>query len=343
MRFTWPRRALEIAGTAGLSAFLGIAAIGCNDPDPEVVDTPPPEQSGPPITSVAAAAQSSDFWAPLDASPSPEGDAIYFTASTPDGPAVLKVVPDKGPAEVISSGERLEAPFAVIPSFDGTTLYVADSGAENDDDEAGRIFSMPADGGEPTPITSADGTVPKSMTLIQENGADVIYFTGLDPATEMPAIMKMNADGSGLQTILAGEPLMDPQGIAVTSDGRIFVVDSGAGEAGTAAVLEVSGGNAERLVSDLRVGFPAGMSLDFNETALFVSGLAKQEASSTVYHVVIATGEVTPISDGISQNSESAGVHRAHKADVFAWANADGDEGDPAGGTVYLLKGPKAE
>jgi sugar lactone lactonase YvrE len=202
---------------------------------------------------------------------------------------------------------------------------------------------MSSSGGTPSALSAADGTMPKSLTLVELGGKERIFFTGVDPDDEtIPAVMSMSADGSDFEVVLRGEPLVDPSGIAVTKSGTIYVADSNADALGNAAIVTIVDGEASLLASDLRVGFPAGIALDFEETALFVSGLSKEASSSLVYHIGLDSKEITTIDDGISHNSESAGVHRAHKADVFAWANADGSNEEPAGGTVYLLKGPGA-
>ncbi len=344
MKLPWTHRVQSVVGTASLSLLLGVGAIACKG-EGGTTEQPPPDDNtnSAPLTSVEPVAESSDFWSPLDASPSPDGKLIYFTAMNEDGPAVMSVEPGSAPT-VLASGGLLVSPFSIVPSLDGSRLFVVDSGAEGDTEVTGRVFSMSSSGGEPSALSAADGTMPKSLTVAEVDGAERIYFTGVladDEST--PAIMSMAADGTDFKVELSGEPLVDPSGIAVTAKGVIFVADSNADALGHAAIVAVENGEASLLASDLRVGFPAGIALDFEERALFVSGLSKEDSSSLVYHIVLDSKEITTISDGISHNSESAGVHRAHKADVFAWANADGDELDPAGGTVYLLKGPRAE
>ncbi|MEQ8278098.1 MAG: hypothetical protein RMA76_28615 [Deltaproteobacteria bacterium] len=342
MKRTWTTQVQRIVGTAGLSLMLGVGAVACKGES--TTEQPPPDenQNSAPLTSVEPVAENSDFWSPLDAAPSPDGKIIYFTAMNEDGPAVMSVEPGSQPT-VLATGGLLVSPFSIIPSLDGSRLFVVDSGAEGDTEVTGRVFSMSSSGGEPSALSAADGTMPKSLTVAEVDGEERIYFTGVMADDETtPAIFSMLADGTDFNVELSGEPLVDPSGIAVTGNGTIYVADSNADELGNAAIVKVENGAASLLASDLRVGFPAGIALDFEERALFVSGLAKEDSSSLVYHIVLDSKEITRISDGISHNSESAGVHRAHAADVYAWANADGDPSEPSGGTVYLLKGPQA-
>ncbi|MCB9648552.1 MAG: hypothetical protein H6730_18415 [Deltaproteobacteria bacterium] len=69
---------------------LGLTLVGaCKGASTEAPpDTPNPD--GVQLTSVAPIAQGATFWAPLDATPSPDGARVYFTAATPDGAAVLR-------------------------------------------------------------------------------------------------------------------------------------------------------------------------------------------------------------------------------------------------------------
>ncbi len=331
-----------MVGTAGLSLMLGVGAVACKGES--TTEQPPPDenQNSAPLTSVEPVAENSDFWSPLDAAPSPDGSIIYFTAMNEDGPAIMSVEPGSQPT-VLASGGLLVSPFSIIPSLDGGRLFVVDSGAEGDTEITGRVFSMSSSGGEPSALSAADGTMPKSLTVAEVDGEERIYFTGVMADDETtPAIFSMLTDGGDFTVELSGEPLVDPSGIAVTGKGTIYVADSNADALGNAAIVVVENGAASLLASDLRVGFPAGIALDFEERALFVSGLSKEDSSSLVYHIVLDSKEISRISDGISHNSESAGVHRAHAADVYAWANADGDPSEPSGGTVYLLKGPQA-
>jgi hypothetical protein len=92
-------------------------------------------------------------------------------------------------------------------------------------------------------------------------------------------------------------------------------------------------------VENLRVGYPAGIALSMNRGFLLVSGLDPLGASAVVFRINLADKSIQPMTQGIEGNTESAGVHRAHSADVFAWANSDAPGPDGAGGgTVYLLK-----
>lgn len=340
---------MRLTSKTTLLLTLGASMVGaCTG---EKTPTPPMEQVPPPaasfnIGSVAPAAEGAMFWAPLDATPSPQGETIYFTASTSEGPAVLATTGGAAPT-TLYAGELLSAPFGVVTSLDGSTLFVSDSaiqetvGEETEEIEsdapAGAILTLSATGGEPAVLSGTEGTSPRSLTLNEIEGQDVLHFTGIDASTGEPTVFRIAANGGGLQVVASGAPLSQPSGIVVGSDGTIYVADSSAVAGGEAALLQIKDGVVSPLVESIRLGYPAGITLNMAGTVLLASGLADDADTSVVHSIELSSGERTMISDGIGHNSESGGVHRAHGVDAFAWANSDGDENNP-GGTVYLLK-----
>lgn len=327
------RRPLQVV------ALIGAAATGCSKND-NIEPTPPPPPAGPPITSVSAIATTSEtFWSPFDGTPSPNADKIYFTALTEDSaPAVFMVDAAGGAPTKLHSGDPLEAPFSLVTSVDGGTIYVADLSADAETETRGRIFAMPSGGGVPTSMTGSEGTRPRSLDLVQENGADVLYFTGLDDQGQ-PAVFRMEASGGSATVVHAGAPLSDPSGLAVANNGTIYVADSQAAIDGSGAVVRIENGTATVIAGEMALGFPAGIALELDGSALYVSGFQPEKATSMVYRVTLADNAVVTFDDGIAQNIESAGLHRAHQTNVYAWANADGKKSKPSGGAVYVLRG----
>ena len=315
-------------------------AFGCSALIAACKDTTEPP---PPVTNYdpAPAATGTNFWSPFDAAPSPMAETIYFTALTAEGPAILKVAAANGTPSVLHAGAPLSTPFGVMPDTTNTNVFVTDTGSEGmvADEEAdttvGRIFKLSAGGGTPQSLTAAEGTSPRSLDIVSSGGSDLIYFTGRDATTRVPAIFSMDTNGGSLTTIASGEPLSDPSGIAVAADGTIYVADV-AGQNNDAAILRIKSGAIEVYKTGLAVGYPAGVALTLDEKALFVSGLKRDEGTAVVHVIDLATGEVAPFDKNIGQNQNSAGVHRAHQTDAFAWADKSGTQGQP-GGTVYFI------
>jgi hypothetical protein len=289
------------------------------------------------------AALGADFWSPFDAAPSPQADMIYFTALTADGPAVFKTLAENGTPELMHAGAPLVTPFGVMPDTSNSAVFVTDSGSEGivaddaTDTTVGRIFKISTSGGTPQSMTAAEGTSPKSLDIVASGGSDLIYFSGRDPETRVATIYSMDAAGASLTTIASGAPFSDPSGLAVASDGTIYVADVSGSEGTDAAIIRIkSSGAVDVFKTGLRVGYPAGVALTLDEKALFVSGLKKDEGTAVVHVIDLASGDVAAFDKNIGQNENSAGVHRAHQADAFAWADSSGSQSRP-GGTVYFI------
>jgi DNA-binding beta-propeller fold protein YncE len=66
------------------------------------------------------------------------------------------------------------------------------------------------------------------LDAVPDPAGRTIFFTTDGPGG--PAIMRVPAAGGAVRTVLAGAPLVDPTGLAVSADGtRLFVADPGAG------------------------------------------------------------------------------------------------------------------
>jgi DNA-binding beta-propeller fold protein YncE len=320
------------------AALISTTAIACNKKTDDPINNTPPLSDE--IATVEPLARAETFAAPLDGAPNPTGDTVAFTAMTEDGAAVFTIPVAGGTATRLVAGDPLTAPFGVVFSSDGNRIYVADSGAEADATSGvGRIFGLPTVGGTLDTLQGGVGMSPRSLDLIEENGVDTIYFTGVN--NKAAAVMKMTADGNNMQVVASGAPLVDPSGVTVDAKGVVYVADS-SGENG-ATLYKIDNGFVSEVASGMRFGHPAGIALVPSETAVLISGLDVRTGKSTVYKVEIATGMVASFNSGIAENSDSAGLHRARKASVYAWANAAGGsqrETLSPGGTVYVLKGP---
>jgi DNA-binding beta-propeller fold protein YncE len=171
------------------------------------------------------------FQIPFDATPSPDGSNVYFTAYTPEGePAVFRRAADgSGAIEVLFEGAPLAGPFGIAVTNDGGQLYIADPAAVLDamdegDDTKGVLFRMSSGGGTPTAVMGSAGFEPRGVEVATD---DIAFFTGKDPSG-VPGVFEVGA--SSVSTVLSGSPFVDPSGIAIATDGRLFVGDTSEGE-----------------------------------------------------------------------------------------------------------------
>ena len=265
------------------------------------------------------------FTSPFDATPDLAGTTIYFTAIAADGTGGVFSVPAAGGTVTkLASSGPLITPFGIALSVDGKQLFIADVSAGTD---LGGIYSLPIAGGTPTLVAGTDGRAARGVETM---GAD-LYFTGVEPGGG-PGLMKMPAAGGAITTVAKGAPFRDPSGLAITKTGDAYVLDTVGAASRRAIVIKVSGGTATELVSNLVVGYPAGITLSQDETALEISGLDSTAGTDSVFRVDLGTKAQTAFTKDIATFMEPAGMHRAKSADVYAWVDSSAN-----GGTVYVL------
>jgi sugar lactone lactonase YvrE len=277
--------------------------------------------------SAVPATTSGNFMQPRDSVPSSDGTIFYFTATTSAGqPAVFKVPAAGGQATVVASGAPLVSPNSLAISSDDQTLFVTDSGGGN------QIFTVPTGGGSASPLSGTSGTFPVGIEVGQ-SGGDLIYFTGRDVSSGKPGVFSIRPTGGTPSLVVEGAPLTTPGGVTVTSTGGLYVVNTPAQGQITGCIYQVSGGAASQFACGLHFGNPSGITLNLAQTTLLVSG-GDDTGHDLVYTIALSTKAVATAADGISQNTNGGGVHRARNADIYSWADLT------AGGlgTVYRIE-----
>ena len=319
-------------GCAGLALGLfALAFTACSSDNPAMPDGGPMNDGGGGdggplgngmVGTISPAAMVST---PLDATPDPDGKTIYFTAISPiDGPGVFSVAASGGNVTKVYAGDPFVSPFGIAITGDGKTLYIADSGATNASD-TGSVWVLPVGGGMPTALSGPDGFKPKSVEV---SGSD-LYFTGIDPMSGSAGGYKVPTAGGMVSVVANG--LSDPSGITVDAKGTAYIVDT-IGSGNQAQVISASNGTGTLLIDAIGVGYPAGIALAQDESAILVSGLDPQKGTDVVYRFEISAKALTKNDKGIDTFNESAGLHRAKNQDIYAWADSRAN-----GGTVFVL------
>lgn len=286
------------------------------------------------LTSAKPSGTDAAYALALDATLSADGSIVYFTGVGPEGPGVFSVPAGGGAVSKITAGGPLAAPVGIALSTDGKKLYIADPGAGGTASDHGRIFSVPAEGGAPTPIMGSDDTEPRGLDVVAENGMDQIYFSG--SVNGEAGLYKLAAAGGTATALAKGAPFKDPSGVAVSKAGSIYVLDAVASKRSLGSIIEVKGSTATELVADIDVGFPSGIALGLDEKALFVSTVDKAKGGSSSLLVIdILSREPTrfPEDMSLAGKREPGGLHRAKDVHQFAWVSYD-----PAGGSVLVAK-----
>ena len=96
----------------------------------------------------------------------------------------------------------------------------------------------------------------------------------------------------------------------------------------------LSGGTATAVLTDLFVGYPAGITMNDANNAIVLSGLAAPSGPDTIT-MVNAIGQMSPlVASGLSSLSNAGGLHRAANAKVYAFVDSAGDGTD----AVYVIR-----
>ena len=325
----------------GILVILVALLVACGDPTATQVPAPTAAaakagSADDAVKEIAPASQSGDYKTPLDSTPDLDGANIYFTATNSKGPGVFKVPAGGGGATAVFTGAPFAGPKGIAMSPDGKQLYVADPKASAGG-KTGQLFSLALEGGAPRPLAGSAGTAPQNLDVVNENGQTVIYFSGKDPASGQPALLKLPAAGSEAATVVAkGAPLVEPDGVAVTKSGLIYLSDRAAAGGGIGKVFKVAGGAVTPVVEKVKTGNPAGIALNKDETALLVSALQMDKASDQVLVVNLGNFETASVAKVVSQNSAAGGVHIIPSRDknIFSWADLTAG----GAGTVYRVE-----
>jgi hypothetical protein len=283
-------------------------------------------------TKTKVATGGADFVSPFDAVPSPDGCTVFFTAIGSDGTgAVFTVAKDGTGLKRLDTPGKLIAPVSLSVSSDGATLFVADPAFATDfasgdpTKDAGAIFTLAAGGGDPNVLIA--GNAPRSVAIVDEGGTDQLYFGG--SGATGPSIFKVAAAGGAAAPVVAtGEP----GGIASADGTTLYAVTSTA-TGGT--LIKIAGGTATPLVTGLRIGLSAGVAVAGDGSAVVVSGLDPADGTDVAIRVQLSDNSIKnqkALSDVLG---EAAGLHKAHKAEVYGFVDGLGVTG---GGSVWLLQ-----
>jgi sugar lactone lactonase YvrE len=256
----------------------------------------------------------------------------------------------------VLAGAPYVSPYGIATSTDGKTLYVADPGADITLDtigqdqiaggsDLGAIFvQSTTPSTAPTQLKGSAGYDPRNLEVNSEGtpAADVVYFTGVDPTSHKPGVFKLAVAGAATPTtVLEGAPFVDPSGIAIGSDGTIYVADTLTATGGQIIAIPTgttTPGTAATFEASVRIGYPAGVAVSKDGTSLLVSSLDPTKSTDVILQFTIATPTMAPATIAIAGATEAAGLHRAKAAEVFAFA--DGTVGAaPASGTTAAIPG----
>lgn len=282
------------------------------------------------IRNVSEVARSGVFDDPIDSTPSPDGSVVYFTATSPAGDGVFSVSATGGEPAVLHAGAPFSAVRGIAVSGDGQTLFVADA-------DARRVWVLPTTGGTPESIASTEGIAAIGVEVKPAPAGDGLYVTGEQDG--VPGVWRVTP-GQAPAALHTGAPLVAPMGVAIASDGALYVVDHDGYAPGRASVFRVANNTVTPIAENFRAGHQAGAALTADDSLLVVSALDIDRDQAQVLLINLSTLEKGVMTKVVSANSGSGGVHRAHNVNRFSWADYRGpgrSGSDQQTGQVYIV------
>ena len=286
------------------------------------------------VIKVRGAANSPTIATPVDATPDPDGENVFYLATSEGDDGVVgslyRARGDGSDIKPLLIGAPLSSPMGVAIALDGETLFVADMTATGE----GAILHGPSGGGSGSfaALTGTEGLAPRAVSVAEVDDREWVYFTGSTRDGEGAAVYRVASGSEAPEEVASGAPLVAPAGVVATRAGVVYTIDALADD-GDAALLRIEDGAVTTVVGKLGVGFPAGLTLDMAEQVALVSGLSPQTGRDVVYVVDLQSGKLSEIDEPVSAFAEPAGLHRAHNANVFAWADSEANDT----GTVFVL------
>ncbi len=298
-------------GTAGGGAGGSAGGTTCGDATGDgTLGTP---------TSVATGSDTT-FVSPFDATPSPDGCTVYFTAvdAASGQGAVYSVAKDGTGIQRIDQNGMLVAPVGLAVSTDGKTLYIADAAYGSGTNDTGAILSLSTGGGSPSVVTA--GRTPRSIAVVREGNADQVYF-GATNDSGAASVFKAAA-GSSTATEAGATTGGEVGGIASNDGTTIYLAAPD-----QHAVLN----GTTKVVTDVMFGLASGVAVSTDGSAVLVA-TRNSAGASGILRVPVAGG--TTSFKAIGTNLvEPAGLHRASNVEVYAFVDASGTNG---AGSVWI-------
>lgn len=136
------------------------------------------------------------------------------------GAAVVKIVPSTGAQTIVSQGGSFVNPRGVVIASNGDIL-VADTNASGNN---GAVFKVdPATGAQTTLYTGTDPLSDPQFLALEADG-DILVSDMSGPSK---GVIRVPAAGGAGTQLASGGNFVFPEGIAVASNGDVFVADNG--------------------------------------------------------------------------------------------------------------------
>jgi DNA-binding beta-propeller fold protein YncE len=212
-------------------------------------------------------------------------------------------------------GEEADADTDADSDADTDADSDADSDADTDaDSDADTDADTDAD---PTFTTVSASTFSEATDVAASGGA--LFAVGFNSNGE-PALVSVDLSSGAVSELHAGEPLVQPSGLAISDDGHMLYVtdvasltESGEMNGGVFAYDVVGGGGLSEIGVSDSIDLPGDIAIAHGGTNAFVSGF-NADGEPAIFSVVLATGDTTeefagdPLVDPLALDVNSDGT-----------------------------------
>ena len=226
------------------AALLAACGGGGGDDDDGTGDGGPPTQ--------AEMVAQGGFRSPTFAAMSPDGETAYFAALTDEAEphaAIFSMPAQGGDLTAMTSDARLELVAGLGITDDGSTLVVGEGlpRAEFDQEGQSSLYTLSTSGGDLLPL-AAEGVASVSGLVVL---GDLVYLTGTTDDGDQ-ALFTLPIGGGAAHVVLAGAPLVEPNGLDVDEQGVAWVMHNDPSRALGSALLSIEpDGTVSEVVSGL--------------------------------------------------------------------------------------------
>lgn len=301
---------LRAAKHAVLLGALALSVQSCQrseSPAPQILGSALPTQS-----SIVAT-----LTRPTAAALSANGKTLYVLAQAEDETYQLYAGAVGSALSVVPTSLPLAYPVALALRRDDRELLIVDLGSSDADAPAGVVYRGTLDGAL-TPLVAPDMQRPTAAAIAADDRS--AYITGYSAQTGQAGVWNMPFSEGSTQPIFQGAPLAQPIGIAVASDGGVYVADAQGSSPGTGGIFRIAAGQAVPISNGpLSLSFPSGIcpagrpSPDLLISAPLLTGtepwLLRVSPSGTIEDIVLPSA------------TEVTALNRA--ADVDLWVAID--------------------
>lgn len=253
--FMCPPETLQARGSARVWIAIGVLCTSmgsCQRPE-----SPPAPVEGSAIPSQISTLAT--LTRPTAAALSADGKTVYVLAQDQTHAFQIYSGGVGAPLSVLRTSQPLSYPVAIAVNRTGSQLFILDLGATDLANPTGAVYRVSQDG-TISVLSDSAPTHPTAIALSRDD--QQLFVGGIDgeaPAAQA-GVWKLPTSGGSSVPVFVGSPLSQPIGVAIASDGGLYVADAQGSLMGTGGIFHIAGERAFPVgTAPLRLTYPAGL------------------------------------------------------------------------------------